>query len=297
MLFRTGRFLIPALLLSWLAVVGATAASPTDKAPSKVEYKKVKDEAGFFKPETLDKVNAIVKEIKEKYGKDFYVETFPAVSPEHAQEVRGMTQAARDRFFQQWAEERAKIADVDGIYVLVGRDPPGSAIVVSPDLASRFTEQNREQLKPWLPYRGSKYTADERFLKAAKYVEQVLAAPPPAAGGSTNWVLIWFTVGLLGLVGVLMIIRAATSRHPHHPDGHPGAGTTAALPSHHSGIHSVGGGPIGMAGGHALPRLPFRDEDEPDRRMAAGSGQDGLAETQPLSQPEERGRGDEASDR
>jgi hypothetical protein len=60
MLFRTGRFLIPALLLSWLAVVGAAAASPTEKpAPPKVEYKKVKDNAGYFKPETLDKVNAI----------------------------------------------------------------------------------------------------------------------------------------------------------------------------------------------------------------------------------------------
>jgi hypothetical protein len=290
MLSRTGRFLIPALFLSGLALVGAATASP------KVDYKKVKDEAGFFKPETIDKVNAIVKEIKEQAGKDFFVETFPAVSPEYAKQVKGVTQATRERAFQQWAEERAKIADVDGVYALICKEPPHCSLWVSPDLRNRFRDAELAHLAKLLPPRGWTHTYDTRFVEAAKYVQQVLAAPPPppAPEVATPWVLIWFSGGLLALVGVLVIFRAATGRHPQHADGQPASGAPAG---HHSTILSVGGGPIGMASGHTLPPLPFRSEDEPERRMADGSAGDGLAETQPLSRPEESGRGDEAGER
>jgi hypothetical protein len=304
---RTSRFLIPVLILSWLAFAGPATASSKEKAASpnsekaaspQVEYKKVKDEAGFFQPETLDKVNALVKEIKEKYGKDFYVETFPAPPADRNENPAGMTQSARERFFQKWAEERAKIADVDGIYVLVCKEPPHAAVVVSRDLANRFTEADVAHLKSLLPGRGIMQRNDNKFVEAASYVRQVLAAPPrETSGASTPWILVWFTLGLLGVVAVLVLLRAVTSRHHHHADGHPAPDKATA--GRHSGIVSGIGGPIGTAPGHGIPRIHFRQDDEPAPRNPPPpeAAEGGLADTQQFSPSEEGSQGEQGSGR
>src|SRR5216110_1380382 len=97
---HTARWaLIPAVLIGWLAVAGPASA---------VLVSEVKDDAGFFKPETIKKANGEIKEIKERYKHDLVVETYKTVPADRLDEVKKMDKESRNRFFEGWEVERAK---------------------------------------------------------------------------------------------------------------------------------------------------------------------------------------------
>ena len=72
----------------------------------------VKDGAGFFTPETLTKANRQLASIEKKYHKDLVIETFPTPPSDKASAAEKMDAGARNRFFQEWARERAKSENV-----------------------------------------------------------------------------------------------------------------------------------------------------------------------------------------
>ena len=63
------------IVLTLIGAIGLVAAAPAraDTEP------KVNDEAKFFKPETVEKVDAELKQIKSDTGVEIVVESFPAI--------------------------------------------------------------------------------------------------------------------------------------------------------------------------------------------------------------------------
>src|SRR5712692_10358791 len=89
--------LMPAVVLGWLLAGGlATAAVP-----------EIKDEARFFKKETLQKANDIIREIHDEFKQDLVIETFQT-PPGGEEKVRAMTPEAREKFFKDWLRQRAE---------------------------------------------------------------------------------------------------------------------------------------------------------------------------------------------
>src|SRR5438128_985999 len=103
------RSLLIASLLGLLACAAARAVEPG-----------VSDSAQFFKAETIDKADAAIKRMKQRFGKDLMIETFRAIPDELQAAYR---QKDRHEFYHDWLHNEARALRVNGIMVIVTREP------------------------------------------------------------------------------------------------------------------------------------------------------------------------------
>ncbi|TMQ30790.1 MAG: hypothetical protein E6K70_23610, partial [Planctomycetota bacterium] len=102
---------VPAVFAGWLvAAAMASAATPG-----------VKDNArpAFFKPETVEKANQVIREIHDNYGKELVIETFTSVPQSDHDRVTRMAREDREKYFSEWANRLAREQRVNGIFVLI----------------------------------------------------------------------------------------------------------------------------------------------------------------------------------
>jgi hypothetical protein len=134
----------------------------------------VHDEAGFFKPETVKKADEIIKAIKQDKKKDLLIETFKHVPAGKEKEATSSDHQEKDRFFSDWARERAREAKVNGIYVLICKDPPYIKVAVGNQTRKEFGDEQRDHLGKILVDRFKKKEYDEGLLEAVRYVQSTL---------------------------------------------------------------------------------------------------------------------------
>src|SRR5690349_8791042 len=80
----------------------------------------VRDDAKFFSADAVQQAEATIGQIRKDFGKDLLVETFAAIPDS---QKGAYDPAQKDAFFSSWASERARAAGVNGVYVLICRDP------------------------------------------------------------------------------------------------------------------------------------------------------------------------------
>lgn len=218
-------------------------------------------EEDFLKPETVQKALAIARSVKEQYGKDLYIETFKSVPEGKINDVKAMSARRRARFFQEWAEEQALKRGVDGVYVLMCKQPPDAAIAVSPDLEERgFTGNRRSSLAGQYPKLWTSWNRDKNFLWALEktrdeLVRTLQAQPVPAETHTPVWLwTVYLACGVLGLWFVVGVIRALMGSAPP-PTSKQGPGHVAASNGGVAG--SVLGGMFGAAAGFWIYQLIF----------------------------------------
>ncbi len=100
----------------WLATVQPTVAAPPE----------VKDDAEFFSAAAVSEANAGIRALKQSYKKDLHVETFLSVPANLA------TQLTKDKnkTFLAWAQSQASKNKIDGVYVLICKEPVHLEIIV-----------------------------------------------------------------------------------------------------------------------------------------------------------------------
>src|SRR5262245_27911627 len=81
---------------------------------------RVEDNAGFFSADAVSKANAIIAQTNRDSGKDLYIETQPSIPAEMKARYNP---DQRGQFFASWADERGKAMQVNGVIVLICRDP------------------------------------------------------------------------------------------------------------------------------------------------------------------------------
>ncbi|HVJ82395.1 MAG TPA: FG-GAP-like repeat-containing protein, partial [Planctomycetia bacterium] len=101
----------------------AASKAPTKSPPATASAAGVKDEAGFFKADSVREVNSLATALKTRSGLDFAVETFAEVPPADRVKFQQMTPAEQDQYFARWASKRAQDRGVHGVYVLICRKP------------------------------------------------------------------------------------------------------------------------------------------------------------------------------
>jgi hypothetical protein len=159
-------------LRTHLAILAALLAFPISALALTPE---VRDDAGFFKPETVEKANAILKEIKKDKKKDLLIETFrQAPRGKWEEEAKSSDAKEKDKFFQEWALERARKEEVNGIYVLICKDPPYIKVAVGNKTRKEFTDDERDHLGKILVDRFKKKEYDDGLLEAVRYVQSKL---------------------------------------------------------------------------------------------------------------------------
>jgi len=93
----------------------------------------ISDAGKFFSPAAEAKATAVINDIARKHhGQQVYIETFQAIPD-------GLS-------FDQFVEDRAKAAKVDGVYVLIVRKGGHVEVVAAPETARLFNKATRAQL-------------------------------------------------------------------------------------------------------------------------------------------------------
>jgi uncharacterized membrane protein YgcG len=171
-----GRRLLAVSLLAGCLLVGAVPAAQKG-APARP----VEDAANLFSAEARSRANAILADIKRDTRKELYVETF-STPPE----------AYRDKkpadFASQWAADLFRQRQVDGVFVLVCKQPALLRVRVGNVTREKglFTSANAEELAKIMIDRlkaskDAKLTEqeqqvrrDEALLEGAAYVRRTL---------------------------------------------------------------------------------------------------------------------------
>jgi len=259
--------LIPAMLCTWLLAAGP--ASAQNRAPAR----EVQDEAGFFSPAAVQKANAVIAEIHRAYKKDVLIETFVS-APADAKSLDLSNKNVEREYFQKWAARRFKSDQVDGIYVLICKDPKW----VQPAVGQRtrelgiFTNQNRDELGRIFLKDLHAGKPDEALLQAVNYVRDTLRTHAQAVRGNAqvfpvppgqvhqrgapveenDWrshIFGWVCLGIVALLVIWLVfglIRAFTTPRGGYMGG-PGGGPGG--PGYGGGGYGGGYGGGGGGGG------------------------------------------------
>jgi uncharacterized membrane protein YgcG len=262
--------LVRVLAILSLVVLGSTpgalAATP-----------EVRDQAGFFSKEAVQKANRELEEIRRQYGKELVIETYAEPPADVAAQLTA--KEPRDRVYAEWVQKRATDAGVNGIYVLITRNPAHLQLAVGNETRkAAFTNADRDKLRDLLlnAFRQKKY--DEGLAEAialtrrtldlnvgsrpatARPVPAPVPAPQPSrerasdgvAGFSWTTILIWggLILFVLWLVGRMMRNRAAEANRLGGPGYGPGAGPGVPGP----GMPGYGYGPSSGGGGGGFGR-------------------------------------------
>ena len=127
----------------------------------------VRDEAGFFKPQTVTRANEVIKQIKQRYKKDLLVETVRHVPEDKKQEATSSDPKVKARFFADWAVRRARQEGVNGIYVLITREPGHVEVAVGNHTRAVFPDEDRHRLAQILLSHFEKKEYDDGLLEGA----------------------------------------------------------------------------------------------------------------------------------
>jgi hypothetical protein len=152
-----------ALGLCLVLAAGVSAVAPV-----------VKDDAKLFSPEAVKKANAEIREIAEKFGRDLLVETFASVPADDLEKVKKMEKEERAGYFKKWAIDRAKEAVVNGVYVLICKEPTSYYVEVPPKAGAVFNAKVRNKLIQQIGGDLREKRFDEALLGAAKLVRETL---------------------------------------------------------------------------------------------------------------------------
>jgi uncharacterized protein len=161
-------------ILSALVLVGLLSATGVALAALVSE---VKDEAGFFSADAIKKANREIKNIKDSFKKDLVIETMKGIPADKKGEYEKAEKVDRAKFFDQWAHDRAKALEVNGVYVVIIKDPPHLEVEVGNETRKKaFTIENRHKLRDLLveKFKSKKY--DEGLTDAVAYVHDTMKA-------------------------------------------------------------------------------------------------------------------------
>jgi uncharacterized protein len=278
-MFARARSILVAAAVALLAAAPAAAVTPG-----------VKDEAHFFSAGAVEKADRVIRDVKERYHKDLLLETVKTPPDDQADKVKKMDRPERERFFEEWAGKRSRQEGVQGVYVLICKEPGHVQVEVGDETRQRaFTVENRDRLRDILvkAFKAKEY--DEGLLDGVEYVRHAIkenlgergrgrAESPggPVPGGQGPAVpafglgpcvlgLLCLGVVVLAVIGLVRwLSRAGGGYAPggSGPGGYgPGGGYGAPAPGYGGGggfLGSLFGSMFGSAAGNWIYDRMFR---------------------------------------
>jgi uncharacterized membrane protein YgcG len=134
----------------------------------------VRDQAGFFSADAVSKANDIIREIKREQKKDLLIEAFPRPPAGKEDEASSADAKEKDRFFADWALERARAEEVNGIYVLICKAPPYVKVAVGKETHRVFSDDDRDRLGEILVKAFHEKNYDDGLLEGVRFVQRTL---------------------------------------------------------------------------------------------------------------------------
>jgi len=147
-------------------------------------HAQVHDNAAIFSKDAIQQADQTIEQIKTRHRHTLLVETFPNIPDAMQNDYRDK---GKDRFFQDWAEDRRKAEDVDGVVVLICMDPKHIQINLGNQTQKKlFTQVDRAELQPNITTAMKAKQYDDALTKTADFVLKKFDEHDPADTGHTN---------------------------------------------------------------------------------------------------------------
>lgn len=184
-------------LKTLLILIGASVALLLSAASAPAAPLGVRDEAHFFSADAIRQADQTIQQINQRHQEDLLIETLPSVPQDKQDQLQ---QLGKAKFFEQWANDRARQQGVNGVYVLITRDPTHLQAAVGNHTRQRvFTLQDRDELSKQLIAAFKIKQYDQGLISAVDFVSSRMdanggsapartgsAAPPVGAYPQTN---------------------------------------------------------------------------------------------------------------
>jgi hypothetical protein len=130
----------------------------------------IRDGAKFFSADAVREGDQLIQQIRQRHGKDVVVETVPSMPGAPADA------AGRERFFQDETARRGKEAGVNGLYILISRNPSSLYAGVDPQTQQNlFTLDDRARLRDVLQQHFKAKDFDGGLLAGLRLVDETMA--------------------------------------------------------------------------------------------------------------------------
>jgi uncharacterized protein len=137
----------------------------------------VRDQAGFFSESAESAASRVISEIQTTLKRDMVVETFRDIPAEVRRGVDLQDKAAVNKLFETWSVDRARELGVQGVYVLLTREPAHLQVAVGNQTQRQaFTMADRNALANRMleQLRAKKY--DDALIAGVGFVRDTLTA-------------------------------------------------------------------------------------------------------------------------
>lgn len=134
----------------------------------------VKDEGKFFGKAALDRANAKIRELYQKYQRDVVIETISTLTPDQEKKLAA---EGKTKFFARLALDRANELGLHGVYVLICKKPQHLQVHMDPQTQkTAFRVGDRKALIDALVAQFKNDDFDAGLDAALKSIEQSLKA-------------------------------------------------------------------------------------------------------------------------
>lgn len=146
-------------------------------APAQAANATVRDQAGFFSESAQSTTTRILSEIEKSLKRDLVIETYREIPAEARKGLDLQDKAAVNRVFETWSVQRARELGVQGIYVVMTREPAHLQIAVGNETQRQaFTLADRNALAERMLERLRAKKNDEALIAGVSFVRDTLLA-------------------------------------------------------------------------------------------------------------------------
>ncbi|WP_395739753.1 hypothetical protein [Prosthecobacter sp.] len=182
----------------------------------------IQDDGAFFSEFAKVNASGTIKDVSTRLHKDISVQTFAAVPEDMKAKVLQGDKAATNRGFSQWAEQLARSKSVNGVFILLVKQPAHLQVVVGNDTQRQaFTLLDRQTLVERMIKQLRDKKNDEALIDGVNFIATTMtshrsgsAAPTTSHYRSSS---VQPTTGsswlgpILGFVVILVVINVIRS--------------------------------------------------------------------------------------
>ena len=209
----------------------------------------VQDHAGMFSLNAVLKAREAIQQFRLDFHRDLFVETFERVPAADQQRIRSLNRKSLEQFFSSWATSRATTIGIDGVYILICKEPRQVYVLIYPHTPEQpFTEDNGRDLRRLLERQLPK--APDGALADAVTLVRTTVTDNLAERQSASTSIRFETVALIvaGIVGFWLLLSLVRAVLPQ----------TGGDPTHAGRTSGFFGALFGTTAGHWVYDRLFR---------------------------------------